>query len=695
MEDYENQDRGKAKSVEKKRAKIRKELEEDGDFSDGDMETSSDKKMETSNQTQGDWDHDITDGETETSVERQRKYTKQKEVDEDCGISDAEKKTSVQGTRKSKKKSREQEDGDIVGGDKVLPRRGRSAKKSETKKETDYDTMGDTSRCKSSTSSVEILSMTTRKMKQAKGFEVKSWLQERDVLVLPSRVKADITQNLSIARHDYKIWKQIEKDISLCRGNYVRVTNVCREHKGKLAETSLVISSLFNKCLDFDNQDTLAHSLIPRDGNIDRSDSFEIMTRAVRDCLLDAISRLVYGNQNHARELRTRMTLEAVLYADWYLLDENLGINLPQLDTGYTLAERYSLFSGTEAKDYTTTYQQEVIRCFKSGQYCALWQIHQLSSVIGRPIICLFPEFEDVEDEAPLRYYHNRTIYPREVEKRGEEPVTIMWSKASPLEEGLAVVNHIVPVVRRYPVVKVLFTGEIEEGALTDEHIFLYENMAPQGDQKNEKKTVVESEKESEKESISDVSISNEASGGSGKDTRRNKLRKRTHRGIATKNVLPRQRNFVPTPGYSVLSNSEKDRRNKELAQQNREALQAMREKCKVVITPIDQTANGIALLTKTPEKEQVRESYGDIANENKDEHLGPEDQLLTVKDEYVASPMETGSTVDDMEATNAESRKVNQDAHQQNAETKFTEHVANWRRRKSSSRSLSRPTKH
>ena len=244
-----------------------------------------------------------------------------------------------------------------------------------------------------------------------------------------------------------------------------------------------------------------------------------------------------------------------------------------------------------------------------------------------------------------------------------------MWSKASPLEEGLAVANHIVPVVCRYPVVKVLFTGEIEEGAPTNEHIFLYENMAPQGDQKNETKTVVESEKESEKESISDVSISNKASGESGKDTRKNKSRKRTHRGTATKNVLPRQRNFVPTPGYSVLSNSEKARRNKELAQRNHEALQAMREKCKVVITPIDQTPNGIVLLTKTPEKEHVWESYGDIANENEDEHLGPEDQLLTVK-EYVASQMETGSTVDDMEATNAKSRKVNQDAQQQNAET-------------------------
>ena len=56
------------------------------------------------------------------------------------------------------------------------------------------------------------------------------------------------------------------------------------------------------------------------------------MTRAVSDCLLDAISRLVYANQNHACEIRTRMTFEAVLNAEWYLLDGNLGINMPQLD---------------------------------------------------------------------------------------------------------------------------------------------------------------------------------------------------------------------------------------------------------------------------------------------------------------------------------------------------------------------------
>ena len=87
-------------------------------------------------------------------------------------------------------------------------------------------------------------------------------------------------------------------------------------------------------------------------------------------------------------------------------------------------------------------------------------------------------EIEDVEDEAPLCYYHNWTIYPCDIARHGEEPIMIMWSKASPLEEGLHIANHIVPVVRKYPVVCLLFKGELEDGAPTSEHVFLYENLA-------------------------------------------------------------------------------------------------------------------------------------------------------------------------------------------------------------------------
>ena len=219
-------------------------------------------------------------------------------------------------------------------------------------------------------------------MKQAKGFQLKVWLKERDVLVVPpiSRVKPDITEIQTVDRHDYNLWQNLEKDISICRGNYSRVSNVCDEHSRIIPKSKLVVCSIYNKHIDYANQNTLAHSLIPREGKIDHSDSYEIMTRAVSDCLLDAISHLVYANQNHSHELRTRITFEAVLNAEWYLMDGNLGINMPQLDTAHSLVEQYSLYAGTQAKDYKTTYEQEVMRCFKIQGI--LWSMANSSSFI-------------------------------------------------------------------------------------------------------------------------------------------------------------------------------------------------------------------------------------------------------------------------------------------------------------------------
>ena len=194
-----------------------------------------------------------------------------------------------------------------------------------------------------------------------------------------------------------------------------------------------------------------------------------------------------------------------------------------------------------------------------------------------------------MEDEAPLCYYHNWTIYPHEVTRCGEEPITIMWSKASPLEEGLHFANHIVPVVRKYPVVYLLFKWKLEDGAPTSEHVFLYENLA------EEETPEVIKDRDSEKGSDNTISNSSRVSNGTSttvNNTKKRGRKKVTNRGSSssTENTLPRPTKFVATPGYSVLSHGEKEKRNKELAQQNREALQAMRDqnKCKVVLTPVN-----------------------------------------------------------------------------------------------------------
>ena len=58
-------------------------------------------------------------------------------------------------------------------------------------------------------------------------------------------------------------------------------------------------------CIDWDYQDSLAHSLWPQDGPFDRQDAFEVNTSACGDCLPCAVSRIVYITEHCAHEIRT------------------------------------------------------------------------------------------------------------------------------------------------------------------------------------------------------------------------------------------------------------------------------------------------------------------------------------------------------------------------------------------------------
>ena len=96
------------------------------------------------------------------------------------------------------------------------------------------------------------------------------------------------------------------------------------------------------------------------------------------------------------------MTIEAILHRDWYLEHDNLSVNLAALNTKYKLP------------------------------------------VIGRPIVSVFPEFEDIEDEAPLHYFYNRILYPQDEADWSNVPAIVMWTKASPLSTQIA--SHFIPV---------------------------------------------------------------------------------------------------------------------------------------------------------------------------------------------------------------------------------------------------------
>lgn len=297
---------------------------------------------------------------------------------------------------------------------------------------------------------VEIVDMKQAQFKQT-GFDQPIWIKERGVLMIPKQQRPPVTHgfthNVYPPEHDYSVWKSLGSDMAKC-SDWDSMVSVIQNYIQSMS-LNVHVESISNVRLTWDKQDTMAHSLFPRDGPYDRSEAFEINTEAVGDCLPAAVSRLTYGTQFHANEIRLRMTVEAMINEDWYLEDTNLALDLPPLATDKTFSEKYVLFCGVPSKDVHNLrmcYQKEVLRCSKPKQECALWQIHHLSSVIRRPIISIFPEFDDMEELSPLRYYHNRTIMPRLQVDRQKEPVVIMWTKASPFSKAVA--NHFVPVVR-------------------------------------------------------------------------------------------------------------------------------------------------------------------------------------------------------------------------------------------------------
>ena len=293
--------------------------------------------------------------------------------------------------------------------------------------------------------SVEIVSAKIPQFKQRK--RASFGIENRLVTILPMGERPSSTMSpfhVEPTVHDYERWNFITSQIFCASGN-LDLMRQAVESEILSPPQGMTIKSIYNYRLDWDNEDTLAYSLWPRDGPHSQKFIFPVMTTAAGDCLPSSVSRLMFGTEHYTREIRTRMTIEGILYEQWYLKHQNLAIKMPELVTDHSLPEKYALFSGSNTNNVTKCYENELKRCFLDGQYCGMWQIHHLSTVIGRPIIVVFPEFEDVEDEAPLRFYHNRTIYPRDPLMHGKDPVTIMWTKAS--EDSPDIANHFVPVV--------------------------------------------------------------------------------------------------------------------------------------------------------------------------------------------------------------------------------------------------------
>ena len=130
------------------------------------------------------------------------------------------------------------------------------------------------------------------------------------------------------------------------------------------------------------------------------------MTTGDCNCLFNAVSIALTGNEDRSAELRLRTSVEMALNAD-----------------AYTCREDYD-----QLMTHLPSFNASLEDCCTEGAYSSIWTIMALSSVIGLPIKSVYPAMNGPQCKA------HRALSKDFVteENANRETVTILWSRMGP-----------------------------------------------------------------------------------------------------------------------------------------------------------------------------------------------------------------------------------------------------------------------
>lgn len=201
-----------------------------------------------------------------------------------------------------------------------------------------------------------------------------------------------------------------------------------------------------NVCLKNYTKDIFAYNSIPDNCVIPKRLAYPVHTTGDGSCFLNALSRIWYGNEYHATEMRLRLVHEGVKNMDLYLDRSYLsrGFQHSYRREGFDIVELYRAFGNDNLQQYKGAdfYKQELWCVSKIGTYCGVWQFHQAANVLNYNIRGVYP------DEGSVKDHLDRWFMPRgvsSVNEIGDKFVTIMWTKSSARDRKP---NHFVPIVR-------------------------------------------------------------------------------------------------------------------------------------------------------------------------------------------------------------------------------------------------------
>ncbi len=161
------------------------------------------------------------------------------------------------------------------------------------------------------------------------------------------------------------------------------------------------------------------------------------------NCLPRAGSVLAYGSQEHHEEMRLRIVDELVLHQQMYLSDEFLQRGWPEglrpkpsVDGYLDMCNAYYRAHGTLT--YEQMFNKEANDILKNSEFMGMFQLFALSSVLGCPIVSVYPALGDPLAQREM----HRLILPRE--SRTLVPKFVMWTRTSRRSHDFWAPNHFI-----------------------------------------------------------------------------------------------------------------------------------------------------------------------------------------------------------------------------------------------------------
>ncbi|XP_062579479.1 uncharacterized protein LOC134241454 [Saccostrea cucullata] len=158
---------------------------------------------------------------------------------------------------------------------------------------------------------------------------------------------------------------------------------------------------------------------------VGKSDFVPVSVQGNGNCLFNAISIAIQGNEKLASEIRARTCLEMFYHKDFY-------INSHKRD-------RMAYIS--------PSYEEAIGSCAQNFKFSCAWTIHAAATVISRGIKSLYPPVHGLLD--PSVSILNCEFLPRALQAK--YTINILWCSMLKDDDGNWVTNHFVPLLPPAP----------------------------------------------------------------------------------------------------------------------------------------------------------------------------------------------------------------------------------------------------